>query len=569
MASKIIVVGDVNGHFSDLFGKLAKLHAKNSFAFAVIAGNLFANPDTLSNDQGQEVQKLLSGEIEVPLPTYFARGRSFSAAVVEKLTSNDGELCPNLSILGRRFKTSEGFKIVAIDGTYAPPTDDSIDEYAAVYTDKDIESAKDFKDADLLITSDWPAEVRDGSHVSYAADPPTGVEIISELCAILKPRYHFSTSSSVFEREPFFHPQEPPQPTTRFISLAPLNNPNKYKALYAFSLEPSAPPPSNLDGCTASPFATMFSRKRRFDHDGDGGQNGYRFSNGHRYHDWDDDGQHRESKRRRGGGRRQEPRQQECFFCLGNRTAETHMITSIGDDAYMTIAKGALSTRDTFPSVGHPLHMLIIPISHAPTFNAIESELQQPVLKEMQRYREAIHSMIASKSTKGAEDEAQLGAVTWEISKGSGVHLHWQIMPIPVNMIKKGLVEAAFEVEAENLHYPKFAKKASDIQEAEKGDYFKAMIWSESKQKDIVLPMDKGMRFDLQFGRRVLGKLLGLERRAHWRDCHQSLEEETADAEMFKDMFKQYDFSRVGEDDGQADEQPTGGERKAPVEQGG
>lgn len=91
--------------------------------------------------------KLLRGDIEIALPTYFARCTSSSAAVVEKLTGNDGELCPNLSILGRRFKTSEGFKIVAIEGRYAPSTGDAIGEYDAVYTDRDIENAKEYQDA--------------------------------------------------------------------------------------------------------------------------------------------------------------------------------------------------------------------------------------------------------------------------------------------------------------------------------------------------------------------------------------------------------------------------------------
>ena len=40
---KIIVVGDVNGQLSDVFTKLGKLHTKNAFAFAVIAGNLFSD----------------------------------------------------------------------------------------------------------------------------------------------------------------------------------------------------------------------------------------------------------------------------------------------------------------------------------------------------------------------------------------------------------------------------------------------------------------------------------------------------------------------------------------------
>lgn len=225
------------------------------------------------------------------------------------------------------------------------------------------------------------------------------------------------------------------------------------------------------------------------------------------------------------------------------------MITSIAEETYMTIAKGSLSTRDTFSSLGHPCHMLLIPVSHTPTIAAIADEDNRAsVLAELYRYREAIHCMIASKSTTGADGEAQLGAVTWEISKADGVHVHWQIMPIPVQMVKNGLVEKAFEVEADNHGYARFAKNSADIQKAEQGDYFKAMIWSESKQKDIVLPLEPGQRFDLQFGRRVLGKLLNVERRTHWRDCHQSAEEEAADSEVFKAMFKQYDFTRVDED---------------------
>ena len=123
------------------------------------------------------------------------------------------------------------------------------------------------------------------------------------------------------------------------------------------------------------------------------------------------------------------------------------------------------------------------------------------------------------------------------------MHIHWQFLPMPVNLIKNDIIEAAFDAEAELQKLPKFAKTAAEIEEAEEGDYFKAMIWSESKQKEIVLPLERGARFDLQFGRRVLGKLLGLERRAHWKDCAQSTAEETADADAFKEMFKQYDFS--------------------------
>ena len=62
------------------------------------------------------------------------------------------------------------------------------------------------------------------------------------------------------------------------------------------------------------------------------------------------------------------------------------------------------------------------------------------------------------------------------------------------------------------------------------------------EDKDVVLPLSEGFRFDLQFGRRVMAKLLGLEGRMNWRDCGQS-DEEKRDAEAFKEAFKKFDFS--------------------------
>lgn len=518
--------------------KLAKLHAKNNFAFAILAGNIFADPDRATDSEKLDAAKLLSGDIEVPCPTYFALGsRALPAAVSQRLKSNQGEVCPNLSILSMSFKTSEGFKIVAVGGVHADVSEDATDPYSATYTDQYVGSAKEFKEADLLITSDWPADVRTGSRALYAGESPMGISSISELCASIKPRYHFTTSDAIYEREPYFHPGPPPRPVTRFLSLAPLNNAQKHKAMYAFSLEPSATPPERMpEGCTALPFAG--SKKRKLDSQQDS-YNQFRYGNGN-----SNVRPYEERDYRGGKRRRNDPKRSECYFCLSGNDHGTHMITSIGEDVYMTVAKGPLSTKQTFPGLNHPMNMLIIPLTHAPTSAAIpDLEIRQKTIAEMKRYRDSLHSMIASKSTKGADGEAQLGAVTWEISRSSGVHLHWQFLPVPVDMIKRGLIEAAFDVEAENLKYPKFAKTEAKVAEAEEGDYFKAMIWSESVQKDIVMPLDKGLRFDLQFGRRVLGKLFKLEDRIHWKDCQQTEQEESADADAFKEMFEQYDFS--------------------------
>ena len=156
-----------------------------------------------------------------------------------------------------------------------------------------------------------------------------------------------------------------------------------------------------------------------------------------------------------------------------------------------------------------------------------------------------------------------MGAVTWEVSRAEGIHTHWQFLPVPKDLVKKGLIEAAFRVEAENEKYPvSFKTKEIGDGTVEKSDFFRVWIWRpvdpggdgedsdddedeelKGKEKSIVLVLSAEFRFDLQFGRRVMAKLLGLEGRINWRDCMQSDDEEKKDAEGFKAAFKAFDFS--------------------------
>lgn len=541
MAQKIVVTGDINGKLSEFFTKLAGLQSKQNFAFALISGNLFADADATSPSEADDLAKLIKGEIGVPVATYFSIGnRQLPETVVEKLNSSDGELCPNLIALGRkgRVKTSDGFHVVAIGGSHVEG-DAPQDAYTAKYTDKDASTAKGYNDADILVTSEWPAGVRDGSRGDFEATEPASSEALSELCTTLKPRYHFSASEVFYEREPFFHATDPARPITRFLSLAPFGNTSKSKWIYAFSLEPSAPPPQHLpEATTASPF--LLTRKRKALDTQESSFNSMRFSNGN------------DSRPRGGGGHNKRrkngpPDPGQCYFCLSNPQCESHMIASIGEDAYLTTAKGPLPTLSTFPDLGpaFPGHVLIIPVSHTPTISSIEdASARTRVEAEMQKYRTSLHNMLVSLSADPATSKARLGAVTWEISRSTGVHTHWQFLPVPADLISKGLVEAGFAVEAENAAYPhKFATSVSDIAAAEEGDYFKVMIWSEDVRKELVLPLDASFRFDLQFGRRVMGKLLGLQARTHWKDCGQSKGEEEKECEAFKEMFGGFDFT--------------------------
>ena len=571
LTSLSAVVGSIQGRLNTVFSKLSGLHKKIVFSTAIVVGDLFAEPGRATSEDEDNVTKLLDGEITVPLTTYFTLGDyRLPTKVLEKLeSSDDGEVCPNLYFLGKRssFKTSQGLRIVTLGGRLDPAVTAGVskEKYLPFHTEDDAKALKDAKSPEILLTRHWPTMIRSGSKLTVPGNvrTPQTEQCVADLCSQLKPRYHFSISDELFyEREPFFHLTDDGKPDpgaiTRFISLAPSNNSSKQKWLYAFTIIPDAPPGTIITpGTTASPFAMNepnLSKKRQLD---EGENQAYsRFSK-------IDDGDHyRPTKRIR--NMRYQPTPQECFFCLSNPNLATHLITSIGVDVYLTIAKGPLPTDKTFPDLGCPAHILIIPLVHAPTFAAFsESDSRSSTYREMQRYRRSLHSLLIDRC------KDSLGAVTFEISRADGVHVHWQFLPVPADFIKKGLVEAAFKVEAENQKYPAFKTKEISDGTAESTDFFRVWIWrpekgetngadaasgdhhpseddaneTRGKEKSMVLDFPRELRFDLQFGRRVIAKLLGLDRRANWRDCPQTEDEEKRDAEAFKAAFKKFDFS--------------------------
>ena len=580
------MVGPLEGAFTTVFQKLAKINEKQGFALAILLGDVFASPADATSEDEEAISRLIQGLVEVTIPTYFTLGRQpLPQAVKEKLEQNHDELCPNFHFLGKRsiIKTSEGLRIVNLSGNLDADIIAGVskDDYLPFHTEGDAKTLTGANNADILLTTQWPASVLSRSNVEIRdrATIPGGEQCIADLCLALKPRYHFSSSPfCFFEREPFFHLTPEGQPDTssmtRFISLSSYHEPTKQKWLYAFSITPNASAPIPLPaGITAPPFTPSSARKRQREDDDASGNYSRYATNGDNYRPTKHRGRGR-------GGRhntsRLPPGPQECFFCLSNPNLSTHLITSIGNEAYLTIAKGPLIDTVTFPTLPLPMHILIIPLAHHPTFSLIsDPDVRGATYREMQHYRRALHSLLMSKCKDG------MGAVTWEISRQDGVHVHWQFLPVPVDLVKNGVVEAGFKVEAENLEYPAFKAKEIGDGAALKNDYFRVWIWrpeegetgstltddanadhdsvgsasdagktkeTRGKSKELVMALPSpasqpNFRFDLQFGRRVMAKLLRLETRLDWRDSIQGVEEETKDAETFKTAFKAFDFS--------------------------
>ncbi|KAI5861679.1 CwfJ C-terminus 1-domain-containing protein-like protein [Durotheca rogersii] len=540
MAAKIIVLGSVNGKLELAFQKLATLQQKQNFSFALITGNLFD-----ADQDDDTVSRLLSGGIAVPVSTYFTVGTiPLPDRVVERVEKGE-DVCENLHFLGKRSitKTSDGVRIVTLGGALDKSTSgQSNEQHIPLHTAEDAKILRGANATDVLLTTCWPSGVWANSSTNLSSEDHASIlstNEIAELCATIRPRYHFSMSSTDFfyEREPFFHPPSSPDsdetPVTRFISLARFGNAAKAKAMYAFNIVPGEPSSSIPTGSTVSPFLSYSNpRKRPAPADG----HFRRYADDH-----DHQGSGRRMRRRR--DRSPPPGPDKCFFCLSNTDVDTHMICSIGEESYVTTAKGPLPSSNTYASSGltFPGHQLIIPLPHEATLRAMGADANK-TYQEMWRFKESMQAMIATKS------DYKLGAVTFEISRQSGIHVHWQFIPVPSELIRKGLVEAGFKVEAENRQFPPFVEGALESAVDEGSDFFRLWIWSDDsdtgiQSKELIMRFDGSIRFDLQFGRRVVAKLLGLEDRLHWRDVVESIAEETQDVERFKEAFKPWDFT--------------------------
>ncbi|OAA71451.1 CwfJ domain protein [Cordyceps fumosorosea ARSEF 2679] len=544
-APKIIVLGSLNGNLEPAFKKLAALHAKNSFALALLTGDVFGPETDDDETRSAAIDALLAGTLTVPLPTYFTVGsRPLPARVVariEEAAADGGDVCPNLHFLGRRSvtKTSDGLRIVSFGGALMTTADGAggKEQHLPFHTEEDARSLKGAHGADVLLTSTWPASIwGGGSKVALDAahrEHVAASRCVAELCAALRPRYHLTASPGPFfyEREPFVQAADAANPdvvsVTRFISMAPFGNAAKQKSLYAFALNKSDDVVPA--GATASPLLPR-DRKRQRGGDDNAPSSYSRF--GHHHHH---DGHH---KRRRQA--QPPPGPDQCFFCLSNPRTATHMICSIGEDAYVTTAKGPLPPSSSPDSaLGFPGHLIVIPLAHTPTLSTSSEEAAR-TRREMTRFRESIQASVSARSRRS------LGVVTWEVSRARNVHLIWQLVAVPATLIAEGLAEAALRVEADRAGYPAFSK--TDLAEEESGDFVRVWLWGDGEDEvlrgtTLVMRLEPEARFDLQFVRRALAKLLGLEERAVWQECQQTEEEETKDAEAFRDGFKEWDFT--------------------------
>ncbi|OAL17398.1 hypothetical protein AYO22_11678 [Fonsecaea multimorphosa] len=525
---------------------------------AIVVGDLLGSPDDES--ASIELEALLNGQIDIPLPTYFMIGdSSFPETVKAKL--EHGDLCSNLFYLGRKgtMTTTEGVRIVSLGGRLAQ-NEASLTQkpsaYDPLYLDSESRGLHGAHSAHILVTNQWPANITNGSKVELpeGVDGTAGSQSVANLCQALKPWYHFSSSpSALWEREPFKHVVEYTsydQPSvTRFKSLPSVSASTK-EWMSAFTLDTSRPP-ATVETPLESPFIRSSPPRKRQAVDDRAPYRGDA-----------DEGNGARNRKRARRGPRYDP--DDCFMCLNKPGAKTHLVVSLGDESMATTTRGPLPLPSTFPQLSFTGHVMIIPYYHAADELAHGKRSPDEIaseFREMNRFRKALSAMI------GAKSHGQLGAVCWEVNRTGIRHFHWQIVACPVDRIKTGMVEAAFKVKASQYGYPDFQTCAADTQLPQRSDYFRVWTWvADAVQladhangnanddedvgvaKSMFFPLPVDQKFNIWFGREVMAGLLQLEYRVNWMDSilskdgsDQAAEEE--DAAGLRADFEEFDFA--------------------------
>ncbi|EPX74451.1 CwfJ family protein [Schizosaccharomyces octosporus yFS286] len=513
--SKVLVIGSAEGRAIEALEYIADLHKTHNFKFAICLGNLFTRKTASS-----VVTKLKSEKFLVPLPVYFGVG---SAGMPETVTSHMAmygpEICPNLFCMGicGFMKTYSRFTIAQLGGTYDEvkfnepmnKREKSLTERSFHLTDVQTLS----KRCDILFSNSWPENVQNKSSLPRR-NLPSGNAPVAALAANCMPQYFFVPSPVYYEREPYRNSavNVPSGTVSRFFGIAPFKNPIGEKFAYAFTLNPltgefigDIPP-----NCTDSPFVLRPIPLKR--------------ASSEQVIPPPDSPVSTESGFTRFKKSKVGP--DACFFCLSNSSISLHLIVAIGNEAYMALPKGPLTTKDTnVPELPFPAHVLIIPIAHTSALSLLSDSSYQNTVDELHRFRKAVTQMYNAHNSD---------AIVYEISRANGVHVHWQVIPIPKDLSPKALEYFNNQAKESGFTFEERDLRSHEL------NYFRVFLPS---GEVLVHTLSLRERFDLQFGRRAAAKLMGIEERIDWRQCNQTEEEEKKDAEDFKSYFKPYDFT--------------------------
>ncbi|XP_029051713.1 CWF19-like protein 1 [Osmia bicornis bicornis] len=514
---KVLICGDVEGHFKFLFNKVEAINKKSGpFDFLLCVGNFFGK-----NNDGLEMYK--GGMKNIPVPTYIIGPNRESD--VDNYPDVDGcEMCQNLTYLGKRglYTASSGLKIAYISGT----EDNSSETKVTCFNEGDAMAVKQaclkgqpsFRGIDILLSSPWPDGITnlDPNRPNFKYQ---GSKLIAWLATQVKPRYHVAALEGYhYERPPYRNQGQQEgniEIATRFIALAPIMNSQKKKWLYALNLTPvdrtrlsdlvmkttdetDSPYPKSM--LSSEPSIQKSEPKRT------------QF-----FYDMESKEPTRRSRHSEGPNKRPKPEfdQAKCWFCLSSPEVSKHLVISVGSEIYVALARGGLVEN----------HFLILPVTHHQSLSILPKEVKE----EMALYKDSITKYYATMDCV---------PVFFERNYKTS---HCQLQSVPVHKNQAPALKETFQEMAEcnNFEITELPPHADLQQIAKPGVlYFYAELPDGTKlyhriKKD----------FPLQFGREVLAcdRILDINDKVDWKDCQLDKEEEIELASRIRRNFQPFD----------------------------
>ncbi|KAL7754400.1 hypothetical protein RI367_000381 [Sorochytrium milnesiophthora] len=497
---------------------------------------------------------------------FVAGRTAFPDLVAEKLrASNDNEVCPNLFYLGRDgvCKLKDDFTVAFLGGHYnseafATLSPDMLDDPASHHycANDAVQRLLKFKHhlgrpgVDVLLSYDYPADVHRNDPKNETL--PDNVSTSPELARVvqhLQPRYHFASGgqNAYFQRTPFETGGQ--ALATRFFGLGGFTGEAKVdktrKNLYAFFVTPLLQLPeaqrranTTAADTTPSPFAPQLSGNKRALDNAEGGRPNKRQqqhadrltcphcgasvaehtpyncphqkpadpdykcricgSADHYIRFCPEKKSHSEQHQHQHQHQQQKP----CWFCLNSPELLRHLIVSIGEEIYVTLARGPLSEH----------HMLLASVEHYPTFYQLPEENESVILSELGKYKQTINAYFAAHN---------LVPVYFELSRAAKFnHCHVQCIGVPADNAGSILdtVKAMFD-----KYEHKWVQLSADETPNGDKDFFRIVLPDGSALVHQLGQSDKRMSF--QFGRQknrsreVLAQILDVPERVNWKDC--------------------------------------------------
>ncbi|KAL7073260.1 hypothetical protein ACQ4LE_007326 [Meloidogyne hapla] len=540
---KVLCSGDVNGNFKQLIARVALVNQKaGPFDILFCVGEFFGPND-------DENQQVLNGEIDFPVPTYILGPCCPSTSTYYPAESV--EFSQSLTYLGKKgtLMTANGLLIGNFSGIEAPAMSTqtlpfqfdtrSIDDLLTP-----LAANSGFLGVDILLTSIWPTNVWLHSTNQPSTEPSNTSKLLARLASGLRPRYHFAGQGIHYERSPYRNHRvllEPAQHVSRFIGLAPVNNTNKQKWLYAFTCTPMRDLArdelvAQPDNSTEFPYMEILKEylqnkaieeeKRRRE---EGNSVQFFFDNTTNYENEElQEGQgRRKGGKRRGGEKFNEKRPKidpsTCWFCLSNIDAEKHLIVSVGTNCYAAMPKGPLGER----------HLLVMSIGHIQSLVVAPPEVRD----EVNKFKDA-YSLFSDRNNE---------VVCVFERNYKTEHMQVQFVPIPKSKAKSLRSTFLNAAQLKNIEFCILGENEQIWDLLSEGSpYFYVEFPDGTRMLSRTMA-----HFPLQFGREVLASkaLLDCEDHIDWRNCSLGKEKEVELVNKLKNGFKPFDFTNVENSD--------------------